>query len=886
MTTRLPNAADPSPQSSAAAAVLAPPSPPAPSSISSSLTTGFNDCRFFPGTLIVGRYRVIELLGRGGMGEVYRAADLALEQTVALKFLPCDASRDKRLLQLFHNEARVARQVTHPNVCRVYDIGETDGLPFISMEYVDGEDIAALLHRIGSLPPTKALEITRELFAGLAAAHARGVIHRDLKPHNVMLNKQGRTVIMDFGLAAIASQIEGIEARSGSPSYMAPEQLSGSSASAKSDLYSAGLIAYQLFTGKRAFEGASIAELLHAEEATEPERISAIVPDIDPQTERAIMLCIQPEPSQRPSSARAVASALPGGDPLSAALAAGETPSPDIVAAAGKAAGVRLRFAILCLATVIACLILVPVVGRHLSILSITPLDYSPPVLEQKARDLAASFGYNSKPRDWDSWFEYDRPSIDFFQTRKHSESWSAIFQKHSAINFYYRQSDHYLVSLPDGILSADRPPVNKPGNVEILLDSQGHLLQFVAAVPAYGDINPPSPITSASLSEKLGFDLTRFQETSPTYIPEVVFDQRRAWMGSLFGVADGQTTVEIATWRGALTSLWIRWPWIPKPGITTHERLFESTTTYIYNLFCVVGLIVAFFLARRNLRLGRVDRRGAFRVACAAFFLAVASASFMVHFVPSVQMSDVAFETISDGLARGMILWLLYLASEPTVRARWPHSIITWNRALAGQISDPRVASDILVGAATGMLMLYLFLARTLWFVSHGAPPDGPSARILGGLGELLSKLSSRGVAALLWASAILLVVCGARALLHTDWLAALTAGAFMTFIEGGVRHSPTVSIDASVYFLFYSGIAFLLVRAGLLSAVSTIFVIDVAGDIPISSSFSAWYNWEAAVNISIIAVIAIYGFNKSQASPTAADPLFSGISSRAIAA
>src|SRR2546423_1248135 len=178
--------------------------------------------RFVPGTLLGGRYRIIGLLGRGGMGEVYRATDLTLGQSVALKFLPEEASRNQRLLERFHGEVRVARLVSHPNVCRVYDIGEIEGLPFISMEYIDGEDLASLLTRIGRLPSDKAIETARKLCAGLAAAHDRGVIHRDLKPQNIMMNKRGEVVIMDFGLAPIADPLTGPEARPGTPPYCSP----------------------------------------------------------------------------------------------------------------------------------------------------------------------------------------------------------------------------------------------------------------------------------------------------------------------------------------------------------------------------------------------------------------------------------------------------------------------------------------------------------------------------------------------------------------------------------------------------------------------------------------------------------------------------------------
>ena len=161
---------------------------------------------FAAGTVLVERYRIIGLLGRGGMGEVYRADDLKLGQPVALKFLPRAFAADAARRERFFAEVRLARQVSHPNVCRVYDVGEIDGQHYLSMEYVDGEDLASLLRRIGRLPQDKALELSRELCAGLAAAHDKKVLHRDLKPANVMIDGRGRARITDFGLAVVTEE--------------------------------------------------------------------------------------------------------------------------------------------------------------------------------------------------------------------------------------------------------------------------------------------------------------------------------------------------------------------------------------------------------------------------------------------------------------------------------------------------------------------------------------------------------------------------------------------------------------------------------------------------------------------------------------------------------
>jgi len=297
--------------------------------------------------MIAGRYRIVALLGRGGMGEVYRADDLNLGQEVALKFLP-ESATDAEMLERFRNEVRIARQISHPNVCRVYDIGETNGQIYLSMEYIDGEDLASLVRRIGRLPSDKAVEIARKVCAGLSAAHNKGVLHRDLKPANIMLDGRGEALVTDFGLAGLAAEITDVN--SGTPAYMAPEQLAGREVTLKSDIYSLGLVLYELFTGKRAFDGRTLEEITRVRRDGAISRPSTLVKDVDPAVERAIFRCLEDDPNARPSSALEVAASLPGGDPLAAALAAGETPSPQLVAAAGDRTGVPVKLAVSLLA--------------------------------------------------------------------------------------------------------------------------------------------------------------------------------------------------------------------------------------------------------------------------------------------------------------------------------------------------------------------------------------------------------------------------------------------------------------------------------------------------------------------------------------------------------
>src|SRR5207302_672996 len=265
------------------------PIPPAPPSSSPSsrisISLRAESGRILPGTLLADRYRIVALIGRGGMGEVYRAEDLKLDQDVALKFLPEKLVQDGAALARFHREVRIAREISHPNVCRVFDIGEANGVPFISMEYVDGEDLSTLLRRIGRLPQDKAIDMSRQLCAGLAIAHDHGVLHRDLKPSNVMLDDRGKVRIMDFGLAGIASDMQGADISSGTPAYMAPEQLTGREVTILSDIYSLGLVLYELFTGKRAFEASNLNDLLRLREHSSVANPTRVVHGLDPMVD-------------------------------------------------------------------------------------------------------------------------------------------------------------------------------------------------------------------------------------------------------------------------------------------------------------------------------------------------------------------------------------------------------------------------------------------------------------------------------------------------------------------------------------------------------------------------------------------------------------------------
>ena len=257
--------------------------------------------RFAPGDMFAGRYRMVARIGRGGMGDVWRADDVILQTPVALKLIAVTAAGDEAARIV--NEVRIARQITHPAVCRVFDVGNAEGALFFSMELVEGEDLAALIRRVGRLPSEKVADIARQLCAGLAAAHSRRVLHRDLKPANVLIDNNGLVRITDFGIAISQGQ-PALHSITGTPAYMAPEQRTvGATLSTQTDIYSLGLVLYELLVGEHPFK--------HSGATKPPLRPSALVPSVDPQLERLIMQALSTDPGQRPASALEMAAQLP-----------------------------------------------------------------------------------------------------------------------------------------------------------------------------------------------------------------------------------------------------------------------------------------------------------------------------------------------------------------------------------------------------------------------------------------------------------------------------------------------------------------------------------------------------------------------------------------------
>ena len=844
-------------RSTQADTIVIPASTPGPITLHSTSHAG-DEGRFLPGTLLAGRYRLIGLLGRGGMGEVYRATDLMLGQPVALKFLPETAAANPMLLERFHGEVRVARQVSHPNVCRVYDIGATEGMPFISMEYVDGEDLATLLTRIGRLPAAKALETARQICAGLAAAHARGVIHRDLKPQNIMMNRRGEVMLMDFGLAALSEQVSGAEARHGTPAYMSPEQLRGGDVTARSDIFALGLVLYELFTGKRAYEADNLQDMLDRQEARQLTSITALASDTDPSVERVIRRCLDPEPLRRPATALQVSAALPGGDPLAAALAAGETPSPELVASAGKTEGLRRRYAVACLAIVLVSVFTLPFIKQNDSAFYSAGLDLPPDVLRHKIRETAAEFGYPDKPADRTLTLTQRRELLQYLGGLTQSGQREKWLRSEAPIGARYRESASILVAEPFGGVTRENPAPIEPGMLEMEVEGHG-LLRSLAAMPrTVVNLDPARVADATAVFRAAGLELAQFQETSPLSVPRTPADDLRAWKGPHPAIQNTELTVEAGWWRGRLTHFRVFSPWEPAPGTAAGPARSRVRDLAGILMLCS-GLAFVLLLARRNWKLNRGDRRGALRLGAAVALLELIVWAGTAHLLPSAVTIFLFLGAARAALFSGVVLWLMYLALEPAVRARWPHSIVTWSRLLTGRWNDPQAAGHILIGAAAGSALLLATILPDSWTVTGAGFNTTGGLGALNGASDWFGGLAAKLRDGIVTGLVVFFLVFCLRAVLRRDWAAGLASAAALAYLEGDVANSTNPWVTYGIFVIIFAALAFVLLRVGLLSTVSAVFFLNVVNAISLGTD---WTIWSAPTGVAtLLFVLAIVG-------------------------
>ena len=828
--------------------------------------------RFRPGALFAKRFRIVGAVGRGGMGEVYRANDLELGQAVALKFLPAVHCSERARARL-RSEVRLARQISHRNVCRVYDIGESDGQLYLSMEYIEGEDLGGLLRRIGRLPSDKALELSHKLCAGLAAAHTQNVLHRDLKPGNIMIDARGELRITDFGLAAAAGQIEGAEAQNGTPAYMAPEQLAGREASVRSDLYALGLVLYEMFTGNPPFQANTAAELLRMRLGGPITNPRARVPDLDPAVERAILRCLDPDPNMRPASAWELAASLPGGDPLSVALAAGETPPPEMVAAAGSTEALRPAIAVALLAGIAVGLISLCVLTPNVQMAGQLPLERSPEVLAEMAREATHSLGYTDRPANVATGFENDPDYFRYLEKRvSRDRRWKQILATPpSPVQFWYRQSPVPLVPESFQVLSwasvkgitPDDPALTVPGMVRVWLDLDGRLMRFTAVPRSEGPSQPAggsrvAPDWAAAFAVAR-LDMAKFSPATPELAQPAVADTRAAWTGFYPGRPDLNVRIEAAASNGRVISFETIWPW-RQPSRANGDPYFLARFRHLF-----MG-VIAGLLAWYNWNTARTNRQGAWRVGVCL------GCSMLLSFIFQVGPSQTLKEGLPFVVFNGVFGMVVYLAFEPWVRKHWPQVMITWSRVLEGRLRDSLVGRDMLAGLLLGItsgLTAALFDSAQ---IGRGAVPAGATPTPAGLSFTLTNLLGTRFVLADITIALIrglgnalefFLILFVLRMLLRNQWLAGSATVALVTLtLADGSNHS---FVSALSLIAIISPQAVILLRLGFFAFAFTLFGQFLATSILLTTDFTAWYGQSSLIGVIVISVLGLWAFRIS---------------------
>ena len=833
----------------------------APGSHSQSFDS-LDNARFVPGAILVDRYRIVGLLGKGGMGEVYRADDLKLAQPVALKFLPDHLLSDGAALARFHREVRVARQVTHKNVCRVYDIGEMDGRHYLSMEYIKGEELSSLLRRVGRLPVDKSIQLARQICAGLNAAHDIGVLHRDLKPANVMIDADGNARILDFGLAGLSEELPDNELIAGTPAYMAPEQLDGTEQTVKTDIYSLGLVLYELFTSKKAFEASTLHEMMELRRRnTAPTSLTSLVDDLDPVIERVIERCIQTDPALRPSSALQVSAALPGGDPIAAALAAGETPSPEMVAAAPKQGILSPAIAGGLFAAVVGLLALTCWLTKYTQAYRLTPMGDSPEVLRARARDVIKDLGYAEPAVDYAEGVNLLPGLVNYIGDNDQSPNrWQRLGSTGpGAYRYWYRQSPRYFEETD--FISVDHPALDVSGMISMYLDTSGKLHWF-SAVPPQRDSQTSERVTAdwSIPLRSAGLDIKNFQPVTSTWVPLHANDERAAWDGT--DSQQNKIHVEAAAFKGKLVYFETIYPWdLSLRQEQPRESRGNKALTIMVLIISLLALFGSSLLARRNLRLGRGDRRGATRLAVAYATVRMLVWAFSDHHNGLVgRETNLFFKSLAFAIFSGTFLWLLYVAFEPFLRKTWPGWGISWSRLMAGDYRDPLVGRDLLIGLLIGVAMSAFQLLSTLtpnWFGIATPLFITPAVSFLGP-NVFFARFESQLSAGLFIAFVCVFLLLVFLKLMRHQMPALITVWIILTAFATLVSQSTLIMVPLiSVTTLLA---VFVMRRFGLLALTTAAVVAHLLIFFPVTTELTAWYATDFTIALAISVALAAF--------------------------
>ncbi len=825
-----------------------------------SAETRRRDARYPLGTELAGRYVIASTPEAGGMGEVYQADDLELDEKVALKFLREDRADDETWVERFRQEVALARKVTHKNVCRVHDLGADNGTRFLVMEYAAGGSLVAQsrMRPDGRFGPDEVTAYARQLCDGLAAVHECGLLHRDLKPGNVLLSRDGTVKLADFGLAAAVADLNADEFGAGTVLYMAPEQLAGREVTARSDLFALGLILYELLTGRRPFPGTTRQELLRQHAETTPPRPSELVDRLDPVLEKAILWCLEHDPKKRAASAREVRDALP-------------LPTPKEVANLVPSKPLRRWVALALLGSVLLGLLVHAAIADRTMAYRQLPAMKSRDVLDDRAKELAGEFAGAQNHKAHHNGFEWDLDLVkDVAHKRPAGWSQSESGGRSPFVYFWYRSGPNEHP--PSNRVTPADPPLVTEGMVCVLLDHEGRLIEY-HAVPPRG----PQPTNARTREEcrthweqlllkASNLKPSDFARGPPRRRPAVFADD--VW--SLDEVGGTGKRVDVATCDGSPVYFRVAEPFsggADRPDRAEGENVVAQVQrkpagygASIWILLLAVTAAVP--VAYRNWKLGRIDVTGASRVlvlyAIAAFvgwvLITTHSATLNVERVLLMDM----FGIMSFW---GLMLVVVYLAVEPYMRRRWPERLSSWNRALSGRLRDPLVGRDLLLGVLAGVcfavpMKVVAPLLGTHYLLAPVYEPLTPNTPP-GLVATLVSMALLRTAGTF-----VLLLLFGL--LFRREWAAVVVVIALVAF--GTRLQLPTMPENAPLTWVgavaFAALVVLTAVRFGWLAVLVGVLTSSLLNIMPLTFTPHDWYFTANATAAVVLVALAVYGF------------------------
>ena len=475
---------------------------------------------------------------------------------------------------------------------------------------------------------------------------------------------------------------------------------------------------------------------------------------------------------------------------------------------------------------------------------------------------MGTSFGYAQRPADTALWLDQRLDLLTYLNLLPQPRQWNAWLSSEAPVKATYRESLEPMVANPDGGVTAANPPVTQPGMTEFELDAQGRLRGFLGA-PTRAATGAPAPVDAVFKAAQL--DTGRFVEVTPVTIPPVPTDRLQAWEGPHPAIPGLRMHLETGWWQGRVTYVKFRWPWTKDTGPAQFNAWISEIQEVLLPLVTAIVLTFAILFARRNWRQGRGDRKGAFVVGMAMFTLNLLNWAASVHAVPSASMTGMLFEALASSTFRGAMFLLMYLALEPALRARWPHSIITWNRVLAGRWNDAQVASDILIGTMVGALILVAVMIHDASLASRYGLDTLGGLYLLNGPRYWITGMFGRVSEGVTTGIAIFFVLFGLRTILRRDWIAAIVGALILATLEGDLANAINWQVEFAVYAVVFAVLVFAMLRLGLVVTVVSIFTINLMNGITLGTDLTAWYAPTGFATMIVTIAITLWSFRRT---------------------